>query len=302
LHVLLRDIDSKWANLALMKISAWHKSKGDSVALNRTKKTIDKVYISCVFSKNKGLALGMAKMFSCPVEIGGSGIDLTTQLPDEIEHQKPDYSLYGIRHSMGFTSRGCFRKCPWCVVPQKEGMIRNHAPLKEFYIQEWHKLLLLDNNFLAAPRSHENLKEINARKIKVCFTQGLDIRLIDNENARLLSKTHYTNSRFNKKRLYFAWDIPSYEDKILQGITTLKKHGIRPQNLFFYILTNYNTTPDEDKHRVETLIKHNIKPYIMIYNKPKAQKQLLQYQLYINGGYYTQHPTHKTHTPFNLTP
>jgi len=286
MNILLIDVDSKMPNLALMKLSAWHKTRGDRVVLNGKLPMIGKVYISCIFMKNKNLAFGMAKMYNCEVVLGGSGINLTTELPYIVEHALPDYSLYNIKYSMGFTSRGCIRQCSWCVVPQKEGKIRDHAPLKEFTVWDWQKLILFDNNFLVSPKWHENLQEIIAHKTKVCFTQGLDIRLIDNENARLLAKVHYTNRHFNRKRLYFAWDIPKEEDKILQGIEILKKCGHKPQHQMFYVLTNYNTTQEQDFHRTEILIKQNIKPYIMIYNKPTAPQILKHYQRYINRGYH----------------
>lgn len=286
MNVLLIQIDGKMPNLALMKLAAWHEARGDRVVLNGKLPIIDKVYISCIFTENKSLALGIAKMFSCQVEIGGSGVDLKSTLKDEIEHQKPDYSLYGIKYSMGYTSRGCIRKCPWCIIPEKEGYIRDNAPLSEFYVPSWHKLILFDNNFLASPKWHENLREIIIRKIRVSFFQGLDIRLVDNEVATLLAKTHYSDKKFTTPRLYFAWDTPNIESKVLEGIETLRKVGIKPQHLMFYILTNYNTTLEQDIYRAETLINLNIKPYIMIYNKPTAPKPLKHYRRYINGRYY----------------
>jgi len=167
-----------------MKISAYHKMKGDSVGFNI--KNPDLVYISCIFSWNRSKALGIAKFWEsigCRVKIGGTGIDLKNNLPYEIEHIMPDYALYNLDYSIGFTSRGCIRNCPWCIVPKKEGGIKDHASLDEFLYPSHKKLILYDNNFLASPKWHENLKELIRRKIKVSFNQGLDIRLIDNENA-----------------------------------------------------------------------------------------------------------------------
>lgn len=269
-RVLLIDVDSKMPNLALMKISMWHKKKGDVVGFGISDP--DTVYVSCVFEQNRSKALGIAKFWEsmgCNVQVGGSGVDLKKTLPDEIEHECPDYSLYGIRYSIGFTSRGCIRNCPWCIVPEKEGSIREHSPIDEFYVHYWGKMLLYDNNFLASPKWYEKLMEIIIRKIKVCFNQGLDIRLIDQENARLLAKTHYYDNEFKDRRLYFAFDIPQIEDQVLHGIETLKNAGIPPQHLMFYVLVGYNTTYEEDMHRINLLIKEDVLPYVMPYNNRK---------------------------------
>jgi len=267
MNVLLIDVDQKFPNLALMKISAWHKKKGDAAGFNVNNP--DKVYISTVFTWHKAKALGMAnfyKSLGCEVEIGGSGIDLKKTLPDEIEHIMPDYSLYGIRYSIGFTSRGCIRNCPWCIVPKKEGSIRNHAPIDEFYVPRWRKLILYDNNFLASPKWYENLRELIARKIKVSFNQGLDIRLINQENARLLSKVHYYDDQFKDRRLYFSFDLLQIEDQMLKGIETLEKAGIPRSHLMFYVLVGFNTTYGEDLYRLNLLMKERVLPYVMPYN------------------------------------
>jgi len=265
MKVLLIDVDSKKPNLALMKISAYHKSIGNQVFFRQFCDP-DEVYIACIFSWNRAKTLGIAKMFpKANVHIGGSGINYDT-LPDQIEHITPDYSLYQIQYSIGFTSRGCIRNCPWCIVPKKEGPIQDHAKIDEFYISRWRKLLLYDNNFLASPKWYENLREIIARKIKVSFNQGLDIRLINNENAKLLSKTHYYDDNFNEKRLYFSFDLPQLEDEVIKGIETLEKAGIRRSHLMFYVLVGFNTSYEEDLHRINLLIKEKIKPFVMRYN------------------------------------
>lgn len=289
MNVLLIDVDCKFPNLALMKISAWHKKQGDNVLFKNIACKPDKVYISCIFSWNREKALGLAEFWrdlGCEVEVGGTGIDLHKELPFEVEHTMPDYSLYGIRYSLGFTSRGCIRNCPWCIVPKKEGKIRDHAPIDEFYVPYWKKLILLDNNFLASPKWYENLKEIIARKIKVCFNQGLDIRLIDNENAKMLSQTRYYDDQFKSRRLYFAFDQPNIESEVIEGIETLKRHGVPPRHLMFYVLVGFNTTFEEDFHRFEILNKFGTLPFIMIYNNRKDKPILRHFARWVNKRYY----------------
>jgi len=263
-NILLLDIDSKIPNLALMKISAYHKSKGDNVLLNSSNNP-DKVYISCIFKENKGKALGLSKMFDCEVVIGGYGVN-NNKLPNNIEQIKPDYDLYNIDYSIGYTSRGCIRKCKFCIIPKQEGKIKNNSDPKKFSDPKHKKILLLDNNFLASPKWKENLNYFIENKIRVCFNQGLDIRLINDENSKLLSKLKFRNRKFTHPYLYFAFDSVKYEKSVLNGIDLLLKNGIKPYKLMFYVLTNFDSKFDDDYYRFELLLKKGVDPFIMIYN------------------------------------
>jgi hypothetical protein len=157
--VLLVDADSTIPNLALMKLSSYHKQQGHNVILQRgleAKNTVDKpdvVYISCIFSRNKAATRRLAKQFpEAKVHLGGSGINLTTTLPDEIENIYPDYDLYPeCDYSLGYCSRGCVRSCDWCVVPKKEGKAHPVADIYEFYNPKFKKMILLDPNIFAVP-------------------------------------------------------------------------------------------------------------------------------------------------------
>jgi len=276
MKVLLIQADGKMPNLALMKISAWHKKMGDKVYLKRgLDPTLplecsnpDIVYISVIFSWNKKKALTLADMLKkkgIKVLIGGYAIS-NDKLPYEIEHIMPDYDLYGIDYSMGYTSRGCIRKCPWCIVWRKEGYIREHAELKEFLHPRHRKVILLDNNLLAAPNGRKVLIELIARRLMVNFNQGLDIRLVNRENAKLLSKIRYYDWRFKNRTLHFAFDLPETENEVLRGIKILEEAGIPRDHLMFYVLVGYNTSYKEDMHRINLLIKEGVKPYVMPYN------------------------------------
>jgi len=302
MKVLLVDADSKYPNLPLMKISRRHKAVGDSVFLKRDLKNIfpldclnpDKIYLSCIFDWNSKRVRDFIKKVNsrCVVEFGGSGLDLIKSLDEETEHLMPDYDLYGIDYSIGFTSRGCIRSCPFCIVPRKEGKIRDHAPISEFLDPSHKKLLLYDNNFLASPKWHENLKEIINRKLKVSFNQGLDIRLIDRENAEMLSKAHLTDDQFRRKRIYYSWDFPQIENQVLKGIRTLKNAGFNGNSQMCYVLIGFNTSYEEDLHRINTLIKEGVKPFVMVYNYRK-DSYYPHLSRWINRRYYKVFPWHK---------
>lgn len=273
MKVLLIDSDGVFPNLALMKLSGYFKELGHEVKFGSCNNP-DEVYISCVFTWNREKALSASTYYpDSKIFYGGSGLNLTSMLSDEVEHHKPDYGLYNIDYSMGFLTRGCIRDCGFCVVPEKEGGIRKNASLEEFLESSFNKIMILDNNLLAY-REHNKifLKLIDLDK-KVSFSQGLDIRLIDDENARLLSKIKYYDIKFKNKRLYFAWDFPETEIAVKKGIQILFENGIRPDQLMFYVLMCYNTNYQQDIHRVKTLIELGIKPYVMLYNNNKGTYQ-----------------------------
>jgi hypothetical protein len=285
---LLVDADSKerFGNLALMKLSAYYKSLGWSVdlimglPLAPPIHLYDASFISVIYHQNYDRALDYALMLpNC--QVGGSGWDIEKKLPDEIEHIMPDYSLYDLDYSMGFTSRGCIRNCGFCVVPKKEGPIRDHAHIMEFHHQYHHKIMLLDNNFLASPRWKENLQYIEMNKLKVNFNQGLDIRLIDEEKAKLLSEIKYYSWNFKTRSLHFAFDDLRYEKEVFQGIDILESAGIPPKHLMFYVLIGYNTTEEQDLHRIYSLKDRGVRPYVMPYNRTKSKLTRFVNRMYI---------------------
>lgn len=236
MKVLLIDLDlslsqrtPKFPNLALMKLSAFHKAKGDLLSIQYLSGKPDLIYASCVFSWNAQRASSLPQ----GTIIGGSGLNLTTCLPPEIEHIMPDYSLYPyIDYSLGFTSRGCIRKCPWCIVPQKEGTIQPWASIYEFWNKQHRKITLLDNNLLASPNWQQTLKDLVLEQVEVEFNQGLDIRLVNTLNATYLQQ-------LNTKKINFAFDAIEYEEAIHRGIQLLLDKGIPPQKLYFFILVGF---------------------------------------------------------------
>jgi len=306
--VLLIDLDSKkdFPELALMKLSTSHKALGDNVKLvcrptidrkkHGNKSTItsidmfghkpDKVYIACVFDKNKSKAIALGDCYkTSEVVYGGSGLNFDT-LPDDIEHILPDYLLYGVDYSMGFTSRGCLRRCPFCIVWKKEGKIKDNAPISEFMHPDHKKLILLDNNFTASPKFDENLKFIIDNSLKVNFNQGLDIRLMTEEKAGLIADTKYYNWTFISRRLHFAWDFMEAEKDVERGIQFLNNAGIPSRHLMVYMICHYNTDFGQDMYRFKKLVEWGCDPYVMIFNNYREDKRLLDFKRYVNRRVY----------------
>lgn len=263
----LYDIDSKKPNLALMKLSAYHKQQGDHVEFYSplVHDTYDKIYASKIFMNSNApyLRTNMIR--------GGSGFKdtLTKTLPDHIEHIYPDYTLYNCDYAIGFITRGCIRHCPFCIVPEKEGNIRFNAHLEEFTHTQTH-VMLLDNNILAYSDHQTLLQELIDSKKKIDFNQGIDIRLITKKNAKLLKEIKIW------KQLRFALDTPNLIPLVKKKMDILKEAGFSPSTFFFYILIGYNTTYKEDLKRVQFL-RDNYK--CTIYPMPYNQSN--KYNAYI---------------------
>jgi len=300
MNVLLVHVDGKWPNLVLMKLSAHHKAQGDHVDLRKIRKVSlgffdlkpNIVYISCIFSWNEPLARKILDYLSkgATIRIGGPGIGQFNieRLPDHIEHLMPDYSLYGIDYSMGFTSRGCPRVCPFCLVPKLEGNIRDHAPISEFHHPKHEKIILLDNNFLASPKWKENLWYILGHKLAVNFSQGLDIRLVNDYNANLLAHTRFMGPSFKKRRLHFAFDDSATEQSVRRGVETLKTHGVSPDYLMFYMLCGYKEPYnfEDDMYRFKVLRELGTHPYVMRYNYRRDIPILNHFARWVNYRVY----------------
>ena len=277
----LLDADkTNFPNLALMKISAWHKAKGDDVEFVFPLKHYDKIYVSKVFTdlytKEPDTCLLADEIIK-----GGTGYDLQNKLPYEVEHIMPDYSLYKIKNTAyGFLTRGCPRACPFCIVANKEG----RKSIKVADLKEWHtnekNIVLLDPNILACEQSYELLEQLANSNSWIDFSQGLDARLLNRDNIELLN-------RCKIKRLHFAWDMLCWSDKVKAGLELYNQFGKvkEVRRKFVYILTNYNTTHEQDLMRVAELQKLDYDPYIMIYNKPQAPRITRHLQRYCNNKF-----------------
>lgn len=255
MRIGLIDIDSKIPNLALMKLSSYHKGMGDNVEFYSPLKVYDKIYASKIFRHTRyicGLPKGTIK--------GGSGFGLQNKLPDIIEHIYPDYSLYNCDYAMGYLTRGCINNCEFCIVRKKEGALHKHADLEEFWNGQNH-LLLLDNSLTDYKYADKELQKIIDNNIKLNLSQGFNVRTIKPYIAELLSKIKL----WHGKQWHIAWDNINDETKILKGIDILNNAGIKNYKLMCYVLIGFNTSMDEDLYRINKLKELGIDPFIMPY-------------------------------------
>jgi hypothetical protein len=278
MNVGLIDVDShNFPNLALMKISAHHKAKGDQAEWWNGLKHYDKVYKSKVFDDTYSQDMEFC-INADEVEIGGTGYDLQNKLSSEIEHTMPDYSLYNIFDTAyGFLTRGCPRACSFCIVSEKEG----RKSYKVADIKEWWNgqtnIKLLDPNLLASKDHLDLLKQLADTKAVLDFTQGIDARMLTEENINILNQ-------IKTYQIHFAWDFIDQSDTVMKGLELYKKYGkVDKDHRKAYVLTNYDTTHEEDLYRVYKLREMNYLPYVMIYNKPKAPKKTLDLQRWTNA-------------------
>lgn len=280
MRIGLIDVDGhNYPNLPLMKLSAWHKTQGDQVEwymplFHSIGEPFDRVYMSKVFS--------FTPDFEYPINAkevvkGGSGYCIELQngkevyhterdknLPPEIEHIYPDYSLYPEQcedTAYGFLTRGCPRGCHFCHVEAKEGRCSHKvADLSEFWRGQ-KNIVLCDPNLIACPDWKDLLQQLIDSKAKVNINQGIDIRMMTEEKAEMIRKLRVDT-------VHFAWD--RYEDKdiIVPKFKAFKDiTGWRSRKTSVYVLTNFNTTFEQDLERIYTLRDLDYDPYVMIYDK-----------------------------------
>ena len=264
MKVAVLDVDSKIPNLALMKISQYHKQKGDEVEhyMPLAHSLYDKIYASKIFNFSSGADI-QPDMIT-----GGTGIDLKISLPPEIEEKDPDYTLYNYPHNIGFAQRGCRFKCSFCVVPQKEGKPKSVNTIEKLWTQRSSDfLVLLDNDFFGNPEWADRIEEIKDLDLKVNFSQGLNIRILSKRQAQALASVKFRNINNTSSQVTFAWDQINDEKVIKRGFQRVVDAGIKPWQMQFYVLIGYDTTPEEDMYRVMMIKGWGCDPYAMPYDK-----------------------------------
>lgn len=262
------QVDGKLPNLALMQIASYHETRGDQVGWyngNLYESQYDLIYASKIFSFSETPDLPKGKSL-----IGGTGIDFFNTLPPDIAAANISYSLYpSCNYHIGFSMKGCRFNCKFCCVPKKEGRPRTNSTVDDLLINPngGNRLMLLDNDFFGGAEWKPNLERIIELKLKVCFVQGLNIRIITDEQALLLSKCNYQNSKFNQKYLTFAWDRYNDGKIVKAGIKRCNDAGIPCRHMQFFVLVGFDSTPDQDMERVITLRDLGCMPYVMPFNK-----------------------------------
>ena len=251
-RIALLQFDGKLPNLALMRLSAKYRAEGFTVDLYRPDEVArnslgryraDVVFGSLVFEGSRALAEEVRRR-NPGIVLGGTGWNATVSLPDVgVETVGPlDYTLYpDFGASIGFTSRGCRRRCEFCTVPRAEGSIRGVASVADVYRGEGspRRLLLLDNDFLGQPEWRERLAEVREGGFRVCLCQGINLRTLTEEQAAELSTVDYRALNFSSRRIYGAWDALKDERLVLRGIRRLVEAGVEARRLMIYILIGF---------------------------------------------------------------
>ena len=220
-------------NIALGKISRWHKQQGDTVEWAIPLKHYDVVYMSKVFNFSPD---DLTAYDADEIVRGGTGYDVHSQLPSEIDRLQPDYSIYPLIRpdtAFGFLTRGCPNKCKWCVVPKKEGAIRPYMDVDEIAIEGRHNLVLMDNNIIAAgDYAKEQMRKIIKRGYRVDFNQAIDARLMTDEFADLMARMKWID-----RRIRFGCDTTAQVPHCERAMQMLNEAGYHGE-YFIYIMLN----------------------------------------------------------------
>lgn len=249
----LHDSDNtNFPNLALMKLSAYHKSIGDKVEWWNPLLTYDRVYSSKVFTftaENPYLPDNTIK--------GGTGYGIMDKLPPFIDEMFPDYSIYpNCDYAIGFLTRGCIRKCPWCIVPTKEGAIRRYATWHQIKRPDKRDIVFMDNNVLASSHGISQICDMIGQDVRIDFNQGLDARLIYSDVAEMLAKVNWI--RF----IRMAADTDDMLEHVIHAVEKLKRFGVKPWRIFVYVLV---TDIESAERRVIALRGIGVNPFAQPY-------------------------------------
>ncbi len=268
-RVVLFDVDSRIPNLALMKLSAHYKMRGWEVTLSRKPARIDAerhlastvFYTACSQRKLDELRA----LYGDRIEIGGSGIDLTLRLPPEVEACFPDYSVYGhSRYAVGFLTRGCHRRCAFCVVPDKEGGVkRTSASFTDFVPPGQKNVMLLDDNLLGFAEVEALLQEMEERRFAVNFNQTLDISCLTERLYERLLRINYQNARFTRKRIYFSCNYPGTISHFMARRAMLKGFGV--DAVCVVCIYGFDTRLSQDYARWRMLRRLQLVPFFQEY-------------------------------------
>jgi len=262
--------DAPKHNLALMKISTCHRNRGDEVKLNMPLWPADYRYGSYIFENSTRFTVD---------SIGGIAVGPKMKLPEEIEKLKPDYSLFNLDHSLGYTFRDCYRKCPFCKVRLLRQDLLHHS-IWDFHEKRFDTIELLNNNTFFDTLWEYTFKEIYEAKLKI-IEHGMDLRLLDDHKVWWIKRLMWKN---NPK---FAWDQMKDKKKIIKGLRLLQKYKIEGM---IYVLMGFDTTMEENIYRCEVINSLGSKPFPMLY---KPTKELRRFRRMIYLRYYSRYKSIK---------
>ena len=288
MNIGLIDVDGhNFPNLALMRISAYHKAQGDNVEWWWGFGQYDRVYMSKVFSFSEDVP---DPINATEVIRGGTGYCISlnedgievfdksknNSLPPEMEKCFPDYSIYPqYDFAVAMTSRGCPRGCSFCHVAPKEGRCAvKVADVSDFWNGQ-KRIEVLDPNITACREKRDLFRQYRETGAQIVFNQGLDIRLLDDEDIADINAMRI-------KDLHFAWDNP--KDDLESKFKYFADNFRRKSNIgMVYVLTNFNSTMEENLYRIYTLRDMGYDPYVMVYDKPNAPKDIRRLQRWVNN-------------------
>lgn len=252
----------------MMKLSQYYKDKGSDIEFRKLNQSAspskkrdkividgseyDKVFASIIFTSNKDVL----EVKNCDYDIGGTGYDICKKLPQDIDNADLDYSIYPENDkSYGFITRGCIRNCWFCFVPKKEGMIQKYRDVDQ--IIKHKNVVFMDNNILGYKYHKDIFNEILSKNIKLTFNQGLDIRLLNDDNMSLLSQMNYVGEYI------FAFDDIKYLDVMNEKIKIFKKFINKDWKAKFYVYCNPKESIGGIMERISWCRENKVLPYIM---------------------------------------
>lgn len=275
--IRITQLDGKLPNLALMRLAAWHRAQGDDVRWHRGvtrmlgEPDYDRVYGSAIFSTSAKAAELFRAEFPGAI-VGGSGGDSKLRVENFVPaaFAELDYSAYhNFAASIGYAMRGCRFKCGFCVVPKQEGKARSVGTIPEIWRGGDHPrhIHLLDNDFFGNLSWRDRVDEIVDGRFKVCINQGINVRLLDDEQAEAVVRMAPWDDGFSRRRLYTAWDNIGDERVFFDGIDRLERAGWAADKVFAYMLVGYDPreTWDRVMHRFDRMVERGIRPYPMVF-------------------------------------
>lgn len=296
MRVLLLDVDSKFPNIALMRLASHYRHRGDAVTLDRVcgrvpqpslfQSSFDAVFASSIFTRSSHLLSAIQRTYPNAV-CGGTGSGenhtlLDLGVPDGVL----DYSDYiDFASSIGFSQRGCRLQCAFCVVPGKEGQPKSISNIHAIWRgAPWPKqIILLDNDFFGQSEWRQRVKEITEGEYRVSITQGINARNITSEQAAALVEIRPMDWRFRRHVVYCAWDDIRDQKQFLRGLDRIIAAGTPTRCITVYMLIGYEGRGlDDAEERRRKIRAIGAVPYPMPYSRTK---EMIGYQRWVVGAY-----------------